>query len=41
MTDLLRRALRRLDGVTRIALGAAFGPLAGHYLAMAHRPQRG
>ena len=41
MTHLLRRALRRLDNVTRTALGTAFSPLAGHYLAMARRPQRG
>jgi len=40
MTQLLRRALRRLDHSTATAFHA-FAPLGGHYRAMARRSPRG
>ena len=37
MTDLLRRALRRLDTVTADAFASAFAPLGRRYLDVARR----
>jgi hypothetical protein len=38
MTDLLRRALRRLDAATAAAFHSAFAPLGRRYLDVARRP---